>query len=397
MYIVAATIKLKNKLKNFCHEFDNGQQFSSNYGMPIPEPSAIARDWHASITTDLRNYLVEKLVKAIFPSPDPAAIHDQRIRDLITYARKVEKDMFEEAPDKESYYHMLAEKIYKIQTELEEKKKRRLNEQQQLGGVGGHSQQQQHSHAPIHQQQEPLPLPEPPAITRDWHSSITPDLRNHLVEKLFKAIFPSPDPAAIHDQRIRDLATYARKVEKDMFEQAQNKEAYYHMLAEKIYKIQTELEGKKKLSLNEQQQQQLGGVGGDFQQQGDLQRMNDAGQQPMQDPEKRKLIQQQLVLLFHAHKCRQREKVEPQASSNCNLPYCNIMKGVLEHMVKCTFGRQCLFAHCASSRQIISHWKNCTNENCPVCKPVKKYTNPQDAVMVQNIDIVDTMLNNLHI
>lgn len=65
-------------------------------------------------------------------------MHDQRIKDLISYARKVEKDMFEVATDKEAYYHLLAEKIYKIQKELQEKKNRRLNEQQTTHGDSGY-------------------------------------------------------------------------------------------------------------------------------------------------------------------------------------------------------------------------------------------------------------------
>ncbi|CAK5076800.1 unnamed protein product [Meloidogyne enterolobii] len=94
---------------------------------------------------------------------------------------------------------------------------------------------------------------------------------------------------------------------------------------------------------------------------------------PPQDLEKRKLVQQQLVFLLHAHKCQQREKLEPEWRGCCNLPYCAIMKGVLEHMVKCKSGRKCHFAHCASSRQIISHWKNCPEEDCPVCNPIRKF------------------------
>ena len=78
-------------------------------------------------------------VEAIYPIQNPNASQDQQVSSLIQYAMKVEKAMFETASSREEYYQLLAEKIYRIRKELEERRKMKMemdNKRRPMGMEG---------------------------------------------------------------------------------------------------------------------------------------------------------------------------------------------------------------------------------------------------------------------
>ena len=75
-------------------------------------------------------------------------------------------------------------------------------------------------------------------------------------------------------------------------------------------------------------------------------------------------MQRRLLLLYHGAKC--------QPEGNCPVTrHCASMKKLWHHIILCKDTKQCDVQCCLSSRYILTHYKRCKVQRCPVCGPVR--------------------------
>ncbi|GMT18270.1 hypothetical protein PFISCL1PPCAC_9567, partial [Pristionchus fissidentatus] len=85
-----------------------------------PTPLSVEKPWHSDVSAELSLHLIRKLVKAILPSSETASINDQRVIDVIKFARETEQGFWEAADTQEEYDRLLVEKIYKAERHVRE-------------------------------------------------------------------------------------------------------------------------------------------------------------------------------------------------------------------------------------------------------------------------------------
>ncbi|CAF0752695.1 unnamed protein product [Didymodactylos carnosus] len=95
-----------------------------------------AKEWSKCVTAEMRNDLVQKIISALIPTADINVSWDERMINLANYAQRIENETYDISNNQEEYFHKLAEAVYKIHKDLEDRRERirQLEQQQQQTG-----------------------------------------------------------------------------------------------------------------------------------------------------------------------------------------------------------------------------------------------------------------------
>lgn len=201
-------------------------------------------DGRDSITSYVRDQFVQLIVHSLLPTRDPVSALDKRMRNLYAYAKEEEHEVFKNTSSPSEYYTFLAEKIYKIRKDFEEfRKNLQQSEHQQIrvptakqqgGTILSTTTTAKVYHVSNGDSSELQAPVSAVARTKEWHSVITSNMRDHLVFKLMQAISLTPGAPVMSDKRMDNLIAFSRQVEDETYKMSNSSSEYYHLLAKTI-------------------------------------------------------------------------------------------------------------------------------------------------------------------
>lgn len=242
------------------------QQLS--YDQQFYQPDNVGK--FTEITPALRNQSLLKILQAICPTMNSAAMFANRTNGVALIAKRIENELYEMVNSRSEYDRLLNERISKLKHELEENQRMmhpiagtkfprmaamRFNNPPYIwpgpanpsrlprfpGSMRSHPmvyipgtqnlQMMQSNHNQMQQSASPAIQRSNSTDSKGWRDSLSSKCRNDSVYKLLQAMFPDP-VKTVNEEKEKSIAN-AKKIEGDVFKKANSESEYYASLLEK--------------------------------------------------------------------------------------------------------------------------------------------------------------------